>query len=398
MKTFLRLFLLISASTFLTVDQGLGQSSSIQINASEKERAITSLLQTAASLNEIVSNTIAPKTIKLTLDSVLYSPLLKQSQEPNWSQKRASGASAIVSNLALIEIALHKTGFVTNAYVSYIKLPNEINFLPEGSSTSLKKISDPKTRELLLAYRAVLKAQGEIWNLYQSLQAEHSFYKQKSFNLVAEAYARPPAAPDEINKLLEPYAGYEFVPQITAAIEARKNKPPPVKFVPKPKVPPPLPDPPAFTKELKYWLGDVPTAQTIARKENKRVLLIFTSSDGATNYMRCQQEVFAQREFIEYANQNLVLVEVDFPRQKPQTATRKMANRELKELYGVLNYPTFVLLDSEGKMTGMKSGYTMATPYTFITTLERMKSGYGLAAAPRPAPRPPATAAPPVQK
>jgi len=65
------------------------------------------------------------------------------------------------------------------------------------------------------------------------------------------------------------------------------------------------------------WLTDLPQAQAQAKVENKTVLLDFTGSDWCPWCIRLKNEVFSQPEFIAYANKNTVLVEVDFPRQKP---------------------------------------------------------------------------------
>src|SRR5438552_7159697 len=77
------------------------------------------------------------------------------------------------------------------------------------------------------------------------------------------------------------------------------------------------------------WLTDLPAAQAAAKAENKIVLLDFTGSDWCGWCIRLRNEVFSKPEFDAYANDNLVLVEVDFPRQKSQSAALKQANRVL---------------------------------------------------------------------
>ena len=53
----------------------------------------------------------------------------------------------------------------------------------------------------------------------------------------------------------------------------------------------------------------------------------------------------------------LVLVELDFPRRKPQTAEVKKANEALSVKYKVDGFPTFVVLSKEGKELGRQDGY-----------------------------------------
>jgi thioredoxin-related protein len=120
------------------------------------------------------------------------------------------------------------------------------------------------------------------------------------------------------------------------------------------------------------WLTDLPKAQALARTENKMVLLDFTGSDWCGWCIRLKKEVFSQPEFIAYANKNLVLVEVDFPRQKPQSREQKQANQKLAAQYRVEGYPTIIVLDSNGRKIG-ESGYEAGGPKPYIASLEAMK-------------------------
>src|SRR5690349_5866789 len=81
------------------------------------------------------------------------------------------------------------------------------------------------------------------------------------------------------------------------------------------------------------WLTDVPTAQAQAKKEGKLVLLDFTGSDWCGWCIKFKSEVLDTKEFKDYADKNLVLVEVDFPRKKELSAELKKANAALKEKY-----------------------------------------------------------------
>jgi len=67
-----------------------------------------------------------------------------------------------------------------------------------------------------------------------------------------------------------------------------------------------------------------------------------------------------------------VLVEVDFPRTKPQSEAQKKANAALQTKYSVAGYPTIVVLDANGNKLG-ELGYEPGGPKTFITELEKLK-------------------------
>src|SRR6266566_5192801 len=105
------------------------------------------------------------------------------------------------------------------------------------------------------------------------------------------------------------------------------------------------------------WLTDLPKAQANAKLENKRLLLDFTGSDWCGWCIKLHKEVFSKPDFAKYAKDNLILVEVDFPRQKQQTEELKKANQALQQKYQIQGYPTIVVLDAEGKKLG-ETGYT----------------------------------------
>lgn len=119
------------------------------------------------------------------------------------------------------------------------------------------------------------------------------------------------------------------------------------------------------------WLTDLRTAQAQAQRENKAILLDFTGSDWCGWCVKLQREVFTQPEFRSFAAQNLVLMEIDFPRKKPQTNAQKKANHELAQRYGVRGYPTLVLLDSKGKEIG-RTGYRPGGPQPFIREIAKV--------------------------
>jgi protein disulfide-isomerase len=123
------------------------------------------------------------------------------------------------------------------------------------------------------------------------------------------------------------------------------------------------------------WLTDLPKAQAKAKEEDKQVLLDFTGSDWCGWCIKFNKEVFSTKEFEEYAAKNLVLVELDFPRKKEQSAELKAANKALKSKYQVDGYPTLVVLNKEGKEIGRQEGYSAGGPKAFIAKLEGFTSG-----------------------
>lgn len=119
------------------------------------------------------------------------------------------------------------------------------------------------------------------------------------------------------------------------------------------------------------WSDDYEKALEQAKKENKKVLLDFTGSDWCGWCIKLDKDVFSKPEFKEYAQKNLVLVEVDFPQGKALPKKTKEQNEKLRDQYKVQGFPTLVLLDSDGKTLGELVGYVKGGPQGFIAELEK---------------------------
>jgi protein disulfide-isomerase len=118
------------------------------------------------------------------------------------------------------------------------------------------------------------------------------------------------------------------------------------------------------------WLTNLPQAESQARKENKLVLLDFTGSDWCPACIKLEKGVLSQSEFAAYAAKNLVLVLVDFPAGKPQTAAVKAANQALLEKFNVEGYPTLLLLKPDGKQVWQTVGYSGEPPADIIAKID----------------------------
>jgi protein disulfide-isomerase len=120
------------------------------------------------------------------------------------------------------------------------------------------------------------------------------------------------------------------------------------------------------------WLTDYKRALETASREKKAVLLDFTGSDWCVWCIKLRKEVFETAEFSKYAQTNLILVEIDFPRGKPQTNELRQQNRELQEKFRVEGFPTIIVLNSEGKQIG-QTGYLPGGPQRFIAQIQSFK-------------------------
>jgi protein disulfide-isomerase len=120
------------------------------------------------------------------------------------------------------------------------------------------------------------------------------------------------------------------------------------------------------------WLTDYKKAQEQAKADKKLLLLDFTGSDWCGWCIRLNKEIFSQAEFKEYASKNLVLMEVDFPREKEQSTDLRDQNEKLAGRFGIQGFPTIIVLDGDGKPVG-SLGYMPGGPSAFIAELEKLK-------------------------
>ena len=121
------------------------------------------------------------------------------------------------------------------------------------------------------------------------------------------------------------------------------------------------------------WLTDLPKAQARAKAENKMVLLNFTASDWSGWCTKFKTEVLDTAAFQEYAEKNLVMVEVDFPRKKSVPPELKKANEALKKNFKAEEFPTFVVLNKDGAEIGRQERYAAGGANAFIAKLEGFK-------------------------
>jgi protein disulfide-isomerase len=123
------------------------------------------------------------------------------------------------------------------------------------------------------------------------------------------------------------------------------------------------------------WQTDYKKAQDEAKTNKKLLLVDFTGSDWCGYCIRLNREILSKPQFKDYANKNLVLVEIDFPRAKQQSATLKEQNERLAQEYRIEGFPTIVVLNGEGKKVWRYDGYFSNGAEAFIAELEKLRKG-----------------------
>jgi thioredoxin-related protein len=123
------------------------------------------------------------------------------------------------------------------------------------------------------------------------------------------------------------------------------------------------------------WLNDYKKAQQEAKTNNKFLLLDFTGSDWCYYCKIFDKEILSQPQFQDYAREKLVLVEIDFPRAKPQSPELRKQNEELAQQYQIMGFPTIVVLNGDGQKVWQYDGYFPDGAAAFIAELEKLPKG-----------------------
>ena len=123
------------------------------------------------------------------------------------------------------------------------------------------------------------------------------------------------------------------------------------------------------------WLINLEDAFDIAQSNGKVILINFTGSDWCGWCKKLKKEVFFQNEFIEYAKNNLILLELDFPNNTPQPYETKLYNYNLMQSFGIKGFPTILLLDKNNNVIA-RTGYQPGGAVNYVNHLKKYISNY----------------------
>lgn len=95
------------------------------------------------------------------------------------------------------------------------------------------------------------------------------------------------------------------------------------------------------------WLVTIDEAYEESQKTGKPIMANFTGSDWCGWCIKLTRDVFSKDEFKAWAKDNVVLLELDFPRRKQLPTEIKQQNNSLRESFKVTRYPTVWVFDLE---------------------------------------------------
>jgi len=133
-----------------------------------------------------------------------------------------------------------------------------------------------------------------------------------------------------------------------------------------------------YTAENEGWLVNLEEAYQESKDTGKPIMANFTGSDWCGWCKRLTKSVFIHDEFKDWAKDNVVLLELDFPRRKQLPQEIKAQNANLQQAFGVRGYPTIWVFDLDKNDSGEfaisalgKTGYTK-TVEEFTSDVEKM--------------------------
>lgn len=117
-----------------------------------------------------------------------------------------------------------------------------------------------------------------------------------------------------------------------------------------------------------HWTMDYDAATKLAAEKELPMLLNFTGSDWCGWCKLMDKNVFAEKDWKKFAADNVILVTIDFPKDKSIVPEKFVdRNKELQKKFGVRGYPTYIILESDGETKlGQLGAGKDKTPESFI--------------------------------
>jgi protein disulfide-isomerase len=94
------------------------------------------------------------------------------------------------------------------------------------------------------------------------------------------------------------------------------------------------------------WITSLDQAVALSKKSGKPILANFTGSDWCGWCKRLTAAVFIKDEFKTWAEKNVILLELDYPRFKQLPADLKAQNQALQQQFQVGGFPTIWVFDA----------------------------------------------------
>lgn len=133
-----------------------------------------------------------------------------------------------------------------------------------------------------------------------------------------------------------------------------------------------------YKASMEGWHVKMDEAYAQSQASGKPILANFTGTDWCAWCKRLRASVFDTKEFQVWAAENVVLLELDFPRRKQVPQEIKQQNQQLQQAFKVRGYPTVWVFNLDKNKDGKfniealgSTGY-QKSPDEFIANVEKM--------------------------
>ena len=100
------------------------------------------------------------------------------------------------------------------------------------------------------------------------------------------------------------------------------------------------------------WMVDLDEAYAVSKKENKPIMANFTGSDWCGWCKRLTAAVFSKPDFQKWADENVILLELDYPRRTKIPDKYRQQNAQLQSAFKVTGFPTIWVFNIDKDTNG----------------------------------------------
>lgn len=118
------------------------------------------------------------------------------------------------------------------------------------------------------------------------------------------------------------------------------------------------------------WHTNIETAIDLSEKSGKPIFAFFTGKEWCSWCKKLDRQILSQEAFKTYAKENLILLELDFPRGKRNLPAKQI---ELARKFSIQGYPTVILMDAKTNHIAT-TGYEAMSPEQYTDHLKSLLS------------------------
>lgn len=126
---------------------------------------------------------------------------------------------------------------------------------------------------------------------------------------------------------------------------------------------------PPIVKKRVNWLVSHEKAVAKSKESGKPIFAFFTGSDWCKYCSLLDHQILNTETFAKWSKENVVLLELDFPRETPIDPKLKEQNEALVARYQVSGFPTVLILTADGKPI-LRAGYESVTAEQWVNVLD----------------------------